>query len=133
MKNFILIALLISTLNVFADGDATCTTCKSLVEAEANLKKNSSGALKDARKSLIEFEFSKNSKERALEVVAYVKLGVQAIMRDHEGDSDQFFYNAYAEYPREFDAVIAKLPAPSRVLVKKSLSDSARNRSRGNG
>lgn len=110
-----------------------CSTCAPLEQVIQKFKSNSRDALSEAREQLQMFEFSPDANIRAREVATYVRMAAWAILKDHEGDSDSYFYNAREEYPKDFDKAISALPQKDQLLLQKSLKNAEQVMKKGNG
>lgn len=110
-----------------------CSTCAPLEQVIQKFKSKSRDALSEAREQLQMFEFSSDADIRAREIAIYVRMAAWAILKDHEGDSDSYFYNAREEYPKDFDKAISALPQKDQLLLQKSLKNAEQVMKKGNG
>lgn len=110
-----------------------CTQCSLLEASLAKLNARRPGAIDEVQNRLAEFQFSKKREIRQKEIMVFVRMASVAILLDDSGDSDSYFYNAYSEYPKEFDQALQKLPRVERLRVMKSLKDTMSIMREGNG
>src|SRR5687768_7965720 len=91
-----------------------CTQCSLLEASLAKLNARRPGAIDEVQRRLSEFQFSKKREIRQKEIMVFVRMASAAILLDDSGDSDSYFYNAYSEYPNEFDQALQRLPRIER-------------------